>query len=39
METNEKKPTVNIVVLDGHCANPGELSWEGFKELGSLTVY
>ena len=39
METNEKKPTVNIVVLDGHCANPGDLSWDGFKELGSLTVY
>ncbi len=39
METNEKKPTVNIVVLDGHCVNPGDLSWDGFKELGSLTVY
>lgn len=39
METNEKKPSVNIVVLDGHCANPGDLSWDGFKELGSLTVY
>ena len=39
METNEKKPTVNIVVLDGHCVNPGDLSWDGFKELGSLTIY
>lgn len=39
METNEKKPTVNIVVLDGHCVNPGDLSWDGFKELGRLTVY
>ncbi len=39
METNEKKPTVNIVVLDGHCVNPGDLSWDRFKELGRLTVY
>lgn len=39
METNEKKPNVNIVVLDGHCVNPGDLSWDRFKELGSLTVY
>lgn len=39
METNEKKTTVNIVVLDGHCVNPDDLSWDGFKELGRLTVY
>ena len=30
---------MNIVVLDGHAANPGDLSWEPFREFGSLTVY
>jgi glycerate dehydrogenase len=30
---------VKIVVLDGYAANPGDLSWDGFKELGELTVY
>ena len=39
METNGKKQAVNIVVLDGHCVNPGDLSWDGFKALGRLTVY
>lgn len=29
----------HIVVLDGYAANPGDLSWEGFKEYGELTVY
>lgn len=28
-----------IVVLDGHTLNPGDLSWEGFRKLGNLTVY
>ena len=28
-----------IVVLDGFAANPGDLSWDRFKELGELTVY
>ncbi len=28
-----------IVVLDGHAANPGDLSWEPFEALGTLTVY
>lgn len=30
---------MNIVVLDGYCLNPGDLSWDGMKELGNLTVY
>ena len=28
-----------IVVLDGYAANPGDISWEPWKELGELTVY
>lgn len=31
--------TTNIVVLDGHAANPGDLSWEPFKAFGTLTIY
>ena len=30
---------VKIVELDGYAANPGDLSWDGFRELGELTVY
>jgi glycerate dehydrogenase len=30
---------MKIVVLDGYTENPGDLSWEGFKKLGELTVY
>lgn len=30
---------MNIVVLDGHAANPGDLSWEGLKALGECTIY
>lgn len=29
----------NIVVLDGHTANPGDLSWAVLSELGHLTVH
>lgn len=28
-----------IVVLDGYAANPGDLSWDGFKALGELKIY
>ena len=28
-----------IVVLDGYTLNPGDLSWDGFEDLGELTVY
>ena len=30
---------MKIVILDGYAENPGDLSWEGFEALGSLTVY
>ena len=30
---------MKIVVLDGYTENPGDLSWEPLKALGSLTVY
>lgn len=30
---------MKIVVLDGYCENPGDLSWAGLEALGSLTVY
>ena len=30
---------MKIVILDGYTLNPGDLSWEGFEELGELTVY
>ena len=30
---------MNIVVLDGHTENPGDLSWSGFEAFGAVTVY
>lgn len=30
---------MNIVVLDGYAANPGDLSWDVFRQFGHLTVY
>lgn len=30
---------MNIVVLDGYTLNPGDISWDGLKSLGSLQVY
>ena len=30
---------MKIVVLDGYTANPGDLSWEELKALGSCTIY
>ena len=30
---------MKIVVLDGHTANPGDLSWDEFKSLGNLEVF
>ena len=30
---------MNIVVLDGYTLNPGDITWKGMEELGSLTVY
>lgn len=30
---------MRIVILDGYTENPGNLSWDGFKELVEITVY
>ena len=30
---------MKIVVLDGFTANPGDLSWKGLEELGTITVF
>lgn len=30
---------MKIVVLDGYCVNPGDLSWKGLEALGSVEVY
>lgn len=30
---------MKIVILDGYTENPGDLSWDGFENLGELTVY
>lgn len=30
---------MKIVVLDGYTLNPGDLTWDGLRELGSLEVY
>jgi len=30
---------MKIVVLDGYTLNPGDLSWDGLRILGDLTVY
>ncbi|MCC6293833.1 MAG: D-2-hydroxyacid dehydrogenase [Bryobacterales bacterium] len=30
---------MKIVILDGYCLNPGDLSWDGLRALGSVTVH
>ena len=30
---------MKIIILDGYTLNPGDLSWSGFENLGTLTVY
>lgn len=30
---------MKIVILDGYTLNPGDLSWEGIKNLGECTIY
>ena len=30
---------MNIVILDGHAINPGDLSWDALRDLGSLEVF
>lgn len=35
----EEEQGMNIVVLDGHAVNPGDLSWDWLEEFGTVTVY
>lgn len=30
---------MQIVILDGHCVNPGDMDWSPLKKLGTLSVY
>ena len=30
---------LNIVILEGHAVNPGDLSWDAYREYGNVTVY
>src|ERR1019366_5710869 len=30
---------MKIVVLDGYCLNPGDLSWDALREFGEVEVY
>ena len=30
---------MKIVILDGYTINPGDLSWDGLRELGEVTLY
>ena len=34
-----KQMYMQIVVLDGYTANPGDLSWEALERIGELTIY
>ena len=34
-----EEPLVKIVVLDGHCLNPGDLDWGQMEKLGKLEVH
>ena len=41
LSTKKKKKGENmkIVVLDGYTENPGDLSWDGFRQFGEVIVY
>ena len=39
MNRGKGRKAMNIVVLDGHTENPGDLSWAPLEALGRLTVY
>ena len=30
---------MKIVVLDGYTLNPGDISWDGLKALGDVTIH
>ena len=35
----DKEDNMEIVILDGYTENPGDLSWDGFKQLGACKIY
>lgn len=35
----DKEAKMEIVILDGYTENPGDLSWDGFKQLGACKIY
>jgi glycerate dehydrogenase len=37
--TSESGFFMKIVILDGHAINPGDLSWDALRSLGSLEVF
>lgn len=39
MTIKHNNQNMKIVELDGYAANPGDLSWEPFRQLGELVVY
>ena len=38
-QSERVKVSENIVVLDGYTLNPGDITWEGFENIGPVTVY
>ena len=38
-EKKKKGENMKIVVLDGYTENPGDLSWDGFRQFGEVIVY
>ena len=38
-QVQEEQVMEEIVVLDGHTENPGDLSWDGIAEFGTLRVF
>src|ERR1035438_356035 len=38
-ERSSDRGSMKIVVLDGYCMNPGDLSWDALRQFGELEVY
>ena len=38
-QVQEEQVMEEIVVLDGYTENPGDLSWDGIAEFGTLRVF
>src|SRR3954469_24697092 len=34
-----RRHCMKIVVLDGYCLNPGDLSWDALRELGEVEIF